>query len=61
MLGVPGFHNLNWCSVVKRFPADVWIVQPDIAIERCLKVLVAKEMVTCDDLGRSSIEPTTML
>lgn len=43
--------------MVERFLADLPIVQPDIALERCLKVFGATKMATGDDSGQSSIEP----
>ena len=43
--------------MVERFLADVLIAQPDIALERCLKVFGTTEMVAGDDLRQSSVEP----
>lgn len=43
-LDVPVSHSVNRFSVVEDFLPGVLVVQPDVALERCLKIYGAKKI-----------------
>ena len=52
----PGLEGLDGGSVVERFLWEMLVVEPDVAMQGCLQVSGAVEVVGAQDLRLAAVE-----